>query len=199
MAAREQLRPGARARRRNFALARRFVPRGKLLWLDETGVRTHMARRYGRSRGGSRCVGHGPAGHWRARTLLGVVRESGVVRPASLLVEGAMTGEPFLEWVRRMPAAALSPGDVVVMDNPSAHKVAGVEGAVASAGAGVWHLPPQGPDLNPIEKVWSKVKAHLRRAEAGDEGLDGAVAAALDAVTPEHCRNHAVACGYGGR
>ena len=199
MVAREQPRPDVARRRRNFALARRFVPPGKLLWLDETGVRTSMARRYGRSRGGSRCVGHEPGGHWRARALPGVVRESGVVRTASLLVEGATTGELFAEWVRRMLVPALSPGDVVVMDNLSAHKVAGVEEAVGAAGASVWHLPPYSPDLNPIEKAWSQVEAHLRRAEAGEEELDAAVAAALDAVTPEHCRNHAVSCGYSER
>lgn len=183
-------------RRVNFELARRFVPAEKLLWLDETGVRTRMTRRYGRSRGGGRCVDHEPAGHWKSRTLLGVVRASGVVRSASLLIEGAMTGELFVKWVRRMLVPNLVAGDVVVMDNLSSHKVAGVAEAVEAAGGSVWYLPPYSPDRNPIEGVWSQVKATLRRLSPGEAELEQAVATAIDAVTPEHCRNHIKACGY---
>lgn len=196
MVARERIRSDVQRRRVNFELARRFVPRDKLLWLDETGVRTHMTRRHGRSRGGSRCIDHEPAGRWTSRTLLGVVRESGLVRGASLLLEGAMNGVVFLKWVKRMLVPNLEPGDVVVMDNLSSHKVAGVAAAIEKAGASVWYLPPYSPDRNPIEGVWSQVKATLRRLGAGEDDLEQAVAAALDAVTPEHCRNHAIACGY---
>ena len=156
-----------------------------------------MTRLYGRSAGGSRCVDHAPGGHWRSYTMLAAIRSTGVVRAASLLGAGAMEGAVFREWARTRLAPALRRGDVVVMDNLNCHKVAGVEEAVEAAGASVWYLPPYSPDMNPIERAWSKVKASLRRASAStEEELSAAVAAALDAVTPADCRAFIRGCGY---
>ena len=156
-----------------------------------------MTRLYGRSVGGSRCVDYTSGGHWRNYTMLAAMRAGGVVRRASLLGEGAMDGAMFLQWVRSCLAPSLRRGDVVVMDNLNCHKVAGVEEAIEAAGASVWYLPPYSPDLNPIEKLWSKVKAWLRRAQAATvEELEAAVGAALDAITPAECVNYLRSCGY---
>ena len=186
------------ARRRTlFGLAAGLVSPGKLVFLDESGARTHMTRLYGRSRGGDRCVDYTSGGHWKAYTMLAALRATGIIRHASLLGEGAMTGELFLAWVRQRLAPSLLPGDVVVMDNLNCHKVPGVEAAIEAAGASLWYLPPYSPDLNPIEKAWSKVKAQLRRACAATaEQLHDAVGAALDAVSPADCRAFIQSCGY---
>ncbi len=182
-------------------MAIRFVDPRKLVFVDESAARTHMTRLYGRSEGGSRCVDFTPAGHWRTFTMTGAIRASGVVREASLLGKGAMDGDLFLAWVEQGLAPTLSPGDVVVMDNLSSHKVGGVEAAieaVGAVGASVWCLPPYSPDRNPIEKAWSKVKTHLRQAQAGTaQELEAAVAAALDSVTPQDCLAFMQSCGYG--
>lgn len=192
------MRPDVARRREMFELAIRFVDPGKLVFIDESSARTHMTRLYGRSEGGSRCVDFVPAGHWQTFTMTGAIRASGLVREASLLGEGAMDGELFLAWVEQSLAPSLSPGDVVVMDNSSCHKVAGVEEAVEKVGASVWYLPPYSPDLNPIEKAWSKVKAFLRRAGAATpQELEAAVAAALNSVTSQDCLAFMQSCGYG--
>lgn len=129
--------------------------------------------------------------------MLAAIRASGVVRQASLLGEAAMNGPLFLQWIKTRLCPTLSPGDVVVMDNLSSHKVTGVEKAIEAVGASLWYLPAYSPDLNPIEKMWSKIKAWLRRTTAGSfEELEVAVGAALDAVTPNECVNYLRSCGY---
>ena len=180
-----------------FGIARRLVEPDRFVFLDESGARTDMTRLHGRSRGGERCIDFASGGQWKTYTMLAAIRTSGVVKDASLVGPGAMNGELFLEWVRTRLCPTLSPGDVVVMDNLGSHKVAGVEDAVEAAGAAVWYLPPYSPDLNPIEKAWSKVKASLRRAGArSEQGLYAAVGAALDGVTPENCMAFMRSCGY---
>lgn len=192
------MRPDIARRRELFDLAVRFVEPHKLVFVDESAARTHMTRLYGRSEGGGRCVDFVPAGHWQTFTMTGAIRASGVVRAASLLGAGAMDGELFLAWVEQSLAPSLSPGDVVVMDNLSCHKVAGVEEAIEKVDASVWYLPPYSPDRNPIEKAWSKIKAFLRRTQAATaQELEAAVAAALDSVTPQDCLAFMQSCGYG--
>ena len=129
--------------------------------------------------------------------MLAAIRASGLVAEASALGEGAIDGGLFLAWVEQALVPTLSPGDVVVMDNLNCHKVAGVERAVEAAGASVWYLPPYSPDMNPIEKAWSKVKAFLRRVGAATAGtLERAVAHALASVTTADCLAFIESCGY---
>ena len=168
----------------------------KLIFLDESGVTTEMTRRYGRAVRGER-VGEGtPAGHWRTLTVLGAIRMSGWV--ATMTIEAATDGEIFLAYLQQVLCPQLQPGDIVVMDNLSAHKVRGVRDLVEQAGAQLWYLPPYSPDFNPIEKCWSQVKQLLRAAKARSLAtLEAAVAEALAAVTPQNvqaCFRH---CGYG--
>ena len=108
-----------------------------------------------------------------------------------------MNGETFLTWVEGMLVRELEPGDIVIMDNLPAHKVAGVRDAIEAAGASLLYLPPYSPDFNPIEKAFSKLKALLRKAAARTvDDLHQAVANAIDAITPAECVNYFKACGY---
>jgi transposase len=128
-------------------------------------------------------------------TFTAGLRLNGVAAPA--LVDGAMNGETFLTWVEGMLVRELEPGDIVVMDNLPAHKVAGVRDAIEAAGASLLYLPPYSPDFNPIEKAFSKLKALLRKAAARTvDDLHQAVANAIDAITPAECVNYFKACGY---
>ena len=137
------------------------------------------------------CIGEATVGRWARQYR----RTGSVAAPA--LVDGAMDGETFLTWMRGMLVKELKPGDVVVMDNLPAHKVAGVREAVEAAGARVAYLPPYSPDFNPIEKAFSKLKALLRKAAARTgPDLHNAVADALDAITPTECANYFTACRY---
>jgi transposase len=194
----EQDRPDVAQRRRNFAIARRFVDPTALVFLDESGARTNMTRFYGRAPIGERCVDRTPHGHWRTMTLLSAIRLDAVMQDATLVIDGPMNAATFLAYVQQCLVPALNRGDVVVMDNLASHKVAGVREAIEAAGCNLWYLPAFSPDFNPIEKLWSKVKAWLRRACARDfQALLKVIADALRHVDADECRNYFTSCGYG--
>ena len=154
-----------------------------------------MARRYGWSQKGERLVDAAPHGHWKTSTFLAGLRSTGLIAP--LVLDGPMTGEAFLAYVRQFLAPELRPGDVVVMDNLAAHKVAGVREAIAAAGANVLYLPPYSPDLNPIEQVFAKLKGLLRKAAARTrDTLWHTIGTLLDAFTPDECANYLANSGY---
>ena len=154
-----------------------------------------MTRRYGRARGGERARDQAPAGHWSTTTLLAAMGVGGPRAP--LLFDGALDGETFLAWIEQFLLRELKPGDVVVMDNLASHKGQSVRTLIEGAGARLLYLPASSPDLNPIEKMWSKVKAHLRGAKArSEEALTTAVASALDAVTSDDVKGWFKSCGY---
>ncbi len=182
----------------NFAIARRFVPLPSLVFLDESGAQSNLTRRYGRSPVGSRCTDHTAHGHWKTTTLLSAIRLDGVIQDATVIVNGPMNGEVFAAYAERCLAPSLRPGDVVVMDNLSSHKSKPVIEAIEQADAEVWFLPPYSPDLNPIEKLWSKVKAWLRKTRPfGFNAIGEALAQVLRNVTAQECRNYFRSCGYG--
>jgi transposase len=134
----------------------------KLVFIDETWTTTNMTRRYGRAPRGTRCIGSAPHGHWKTTTFVGALRRRKLTAP--MVTDGPMDGEMFLAYVRKFLCPTLRPGDIVILDNLSSHKVAGVEEAIHATGATVLYLPPYSPDLNPIEKFFSKLKALLRKA-----------------------------------
>lgn len=157
-----------------------------------------MTRLYGRSPSGKRCVDHMPLSNWKTMTMLSAIRAGGVMKDATVVVNGAINGVTFLAYVQQFLIPALLPGEVVVMDNLSSHKVKGVREAIESAGFDLWYLPPYSPDFNPIEKLWSKVKAWLRRVSAASfDALSDAVADALNAVDSQECTNYFSSCEYG--
>ena len=162
----------------------RTVDPHRLVFLDESGVKTNMTRLYGWGLGGERVVDAAPHNHWQTTTVLAAIRVDGVIGPACLALPGAIDGPAFLDYVARMLAPQLRPGDIVVMDNLGSHKVKGVREAIEARGATVWYLPAYSPDLNPIEPMWSKVKALLRKLKARCQTrLYDALGEALHAVT----------------
>ena len=171
------------------------MPAERLVFLDESGASTQMTRRYGRSPVGQRLVCPVPQGHYQTTTMIAAVRLQGPQAP--WLFDGPMDGELFLAWVKQGLVPVLQHDDVVILDNLSTHKVAGVAAAIAAAGARLAYLPPYSPDFNPIENLWSKVKAGLKsRAPRTARQLLKAAAAAFAAVTPEDCQGFLLHAGY---
>ena len=167
----------------------------RFVFLDETGLNTKMTRLYGRAPRGERLVAAVPHGHWRTTTFIAGLRQSGVIAP--LVLDGPMTGAAFRAYVEQALVPALKPGDVVVMDNLAAHKVAGIEQAIALAGASLLYLPPYSPDLNPIEQLIAQLKALLRKAAArSKEALWATTGQLLDLILPSECRNYLANSGY---
>ncbi len=194
----EQDRPDVAQRRHNFTIARRFVDPAHLVFLDESGAKTDMTRLYGWSPIGQRCVDRTPHGRWKTLTMLSAIRLDGVIQGATVVVDGPMNSATFLAYTQQFLAPSLRPGDVVVMDNLSSHQAAAVREAIEAVDADLGYLPPYSPDLNLIEKLWSKVKAWLRRVAAKTFGtLQDAIADALTDVTPTECQNYFTSCGYG--
>ena len=154
-----------------------------------------MTRRYGRALAGERLIEKTPCGRWETTTFLGAMRAEGFIAP--LTVEGAINGPLFRAWVEQHLAPILRPGDIVVMDNLSSHKVAGVREAIEKAGAELRYLPPYSPDLNPIELAFSKFKKLLRDgAERTVDKLWSLCGRILDHFTELECRNYFKHCGY---
>ena len=167
----------------------------KLVFLDETGATTKMARLRGRSPRGERCRAAVPHGHWKTTTLIAGLRLGRLTAP--MVIDGAMNGEAFTAYAETFLAPTLSRGDVVVLDNLPAHKVSGARAAIERAGATLVFLPPYSPDFNPIEQAFAKIKALLRKAAARTvQALDAAIAAALEAFTTRECANDFTNSGY---
>ena len=146
-----------------------------------------MTRWYARRVGGGRIYETTPGGHWKIMTILGAMSLRGMI--ASMTIEAATDGDIFLAYVEHILCPALRPGDVVVMDNLSSHKIKGVRERIEQAGAEVVYLPPYSPDLNPIEKAWCKLKQFLRSAKArSKEALEEAIAEAIKLITPDNAK-----------
>jgi transposase len=191
----EQDRPDvAAARRAWFKLQTRLDPR-RLVFIDETSASTNMTRRYGRARG-ARLVCKVPYGHWKTSTFVAALRYDRVTAP--LLLDGPMNGATFLAYVEQMLAPTLRRGDIVIMDNVSVHKVAGVREAIEARDAALRYLPPYSPDLNPIEKFFAKLKAVLRKAAARSmESLWTVIGSCLADFPAPECAAYLASAGYG--
>ncbi len=167
----------------------------RLVFIDETGTSTKMARRRGRTKRGERCRAPVPHGHWQTTTFTGALRLRGMTAP--MVLDGPMNGDAFLAYVEQVLVPTLRPDDIVVMDNLPAHKPAGVRAMIEAAGATLRYLPPYSPDFNPIENAFAKLKALLRKAAARTrDDLWNAVAEALPQFTPVECANYFTAAGY---
>jgi transposase len=155
-----------------------------------------MTRRYGRAKRGQRLVAPVPHGHWKTTTVIGALRADGLTAPAAF--DGAINGESFLAYVQQILVPTLKPGDIVILDNLSSHKVEGVCEAIKAAGAELRYLPPYSPDLNPIEQMFAKLKALLRKVAARSvEALWTAIGDLVDTFKPDECRNYLRHSGYG--
>lgn len=154
-----------------------------------------MARDYARAPRGQRALATKPVNRGRHVTMLGALGRHGIV--AAMTVEGFTDGDVFLAFLREVLVPQLRPGQVIIMDNLTAHNVAGVVEAMTTAGARLLYLPPYSPDLSPIEECWSKVKALLRAKAARTlETLEQAIAEALAAITATDARGWFTHAGY---
>jgi len=167
----------------------------KLVFIDETWATTNMTRGYGRAPRGKRCIGSAPHGHWKTTTFVGALRRRRLTAP--MVTDGPMDGEMFLTYVRKFLCPTLQPGDIVILDNLSSHKVVGVEEAITATGATMLYLPHYSPDLNPIERFFSKLKALLRKAaKRSIDELWRESGKLLNDVTQSQCDNYIASCGY---
>jgi transposase len=167
----------------------------RLVFIDETWTSTSMVRRRGRCPRGERLIGYAPQGHWKVITFVAGLRERAMVAP--FVLEGAINGPMFLAYVKQCVVPTLRRGDVVIIDNLPAHKVAGVKETIEAAGAKLLYLPSYSPDLNPIELAFSKFKAHLRKAaERTIPRLLRTIGRVVRSFSPQECRNFFRHAGY---
>ncbi len=194
----EQARADVQQARREWQTYQASLDPANLVFLDETWASTNMARRYGRSPRGQRCVAAVPHGHWKTTTFIAGLRNDSITAP--LVFDGPMDGEIFLEYVQEFLCPTLRSGDIVIADNLGSHKVAGVKEAIAATGATIVYLPPYSPDLNPIEKLFSKLKAMLRKAALRTvDTLWHHIGELLDTLSPQECSNYFASSGYVNR
>ena len=155
-----------------------------------------MTRLWGRAPKGERIDEATPQGHWKVLTTLGALSLRGI--EAVMTIESPTDGEVFTAYVEQVLGPKLKPGDTVVLDNLSAHKVAGIRELIENCGAHLPSLPPYSPDLNPIEPAWSKFKQFLRAAKARTaEALEQAITEALKTITADNAAAWFRHCGYG--
>ena len=155
-----------------------------------------MTRRYGRARRGERLVAGVPHGHWKTSTFIAAFRLDGIVAPC--VVDGAINGDIFRAWTEQFLAPTLRPGDIVVMDNLGSHKSAAVRQVIEAKGAQLRFLPPYSPDFNPIEQLFAKLKAYLRKAAARTlKALIAVIAGEIAAVPRNQTVNFFAEAGYG--
>ena len=191
----EQDRPDVAAQRQQWRAEQAALDPQHLVFVDETWASTNMSRRYGRAPIGERLVGTVPYGHWKTTTFVAALRVSGLTAP--LVIDGAVNGDLFVAYVRQVLVPTLRPGDIVIMDNLSAHKRVEVRQVMEAAGAVLRYLPPYSPDLNPIELAFAKLKALLRKAgKRSVEELWNYLGQALDVFTSQECCNYLSHDGY---
>lgn len=191
----EQRTPAVRAARKFFReLIRRYCAT-RLIFLDEFGCNTAMSRRYAWAPKGKKAIGYAPLNYGENVSVVAAMGLNGMT--ASMQIEGAISGEVFLEYVRQVLVPTLRPGDVVVMDNLPVHKVDGVAQAIHDAGAKILYLPSYSPDFNPIELCFSKIKDFLRKISARTkEGLEQALTQAFQSITLSDIRGWFKHAGY---
>jgi len=167
----------------------------KLVFIDETFTKTNMTRLRGRSKRGTRLIDKVPHGHWKTSTFIAALRHNRLTAPFT--IDGAVNGKIFLAYIRRVLLPTLRKGDVVAMDNLGSHKIPGVREAIEEAGATLVYIPPYSPDLNPIEMVFSKIKAVLRKkALRTVEALWKELGEITGCVSSTECRNYLRHAGY---
>ena len=163
--------------------------------MDEAGSNLAMTRFYGRAKRGERVYDSVPQNYGENISMLATLSLSGIEAP--MMIEGAVDGIVFLSYVEQVLVPTLTPGDVVIMDNLGAHKVKGVREAIEAVGAKLIYLPPYSPDLNPIEKCWSKIKTYLRTVKArSKKALEQALKEILQLITKEDAIGWFQSCGY---
>jgi len=166
-----------------------------LVFIDETGTNLSMAREYGWAPVGCRAEGHRPFNPGQNITLIGGLNSGGMIAP--FIIPGSLDGKVFKTYVEKVLVPELRPGDIILLDNLSSHKVDGIEDILARVGAKLKFLPRYSPELSPIEKAWSKLKSGLRKAAARSyDALVSAVKQALDRTSKKDAEGWFQGCGY---
>jgi len=167
----------------------------RLIFIDETSLKTNMTKAAGWAPSGARLIDHAPGGHWNTQTFIAGLRHDRI--DATGIINGAMDKETFELYVEGILAPTLRPGDVVVLDNLPAHRSAKAAATLKEIGAWFLFLPKYSPDLNPIEMAFSKLKALIRKVAARTyDDLWRAVGHVCSLFTPQECYNFFVAAGY---
>jgi len=191
----EQDRPDVARRRARWQKYQGRLDPKRLVFIDETWAKTNMTRRHGRCARGARLVAKVPHRRWRTLTFLAALRCDRIEAPC--VIDGPINGISFLAYVEQSLLPTLSTGDIVIMDNLGSHKRQAIRQLIRAAGAKLFFLPPYSPDLNPIEQVFAKLKALLRKAdERSVEATWRRIGALLDHFSPQECANYLVNAGY---
>jgi transposase len=182
-------------RRRNWKKHQDKIDPRRLVFIDETWVKTNMTRVHGRCRKGERLRAKVPHGHWKTMTFIGALRIDRIDAPC--VIDGPINGERFLAYIEQFLVPTLKEGDIVVMDNLGSHKGKAVRAAIRSAGAKLFLLPKYSPDLNPIEQAFSKIKTLMRKAaERTVSAVWKRLGKLLDTISPQECANYFANAGY---
>jgi transposase len=191
----EQDRADVAAARERWRAGQGLLDPSRLIFIDETGTSTNMARLRGRARRGERLIGKVPHGHWKITTFVAGLRCDAITAP--FVIDRPMNSAIFKAYLEQCLVPTLRTGDIVVMDNLSSHKSDEVREIIEAAGAMLLYLPPYSPDFNPIEQAFAKLKAHLRKAaERSIPGLWDRIGAILDTFSAAECQNFFSHAGY---
>lgn len=181
--------------RAEWELLQKGLDPGKLVFLDEAGFSHALVQMYGRAYKGKRCYGLIPDARFDKTSIVDAIRLDGTCVP--MMFSGALNGPTFLKYISEWLAPTLRPGDIVIMDNLSSHKVAGVAAAIAAMEASVLYLPPYSPDYNPIELSWSKIKANVSKLQKREDAeLYDSIALSYDEITAKDMSGWFKHCGY---
>ena len=191
----EQARSDVARRRRRWRSWQAGLDPRRLVFIDETWIKTSMAPLRGWGTKGARLRGFVPQGHWRTLTFLGALRCDQLTAPC--VFDGPINGECFRAYVEQQLVPVLKPGDIVVMDNLGSHKAAALRRMIKSAGARLWYLPPYSPDLNPIEQAFAKIKHWMRAAQKRTvEDVWRHIGDLVASIDPRECANYFANAGY---
>jgi transposase len=167
----------------------------RLVFIDETWLKTNLVKTTGWAPIGERLIDHAPFGHWNTQTFIAALRHDRLDAP--WVIKGAINRDLFNAYVQTQLAPSLNHGDIVILDNLSSHKSAHAAEVLASIGARFLFLPPYSPDLNPLEMAFAKLKALIRKAAARTyDALWRAVGDVCDLFSDEECYNYFKAAGY---
>lgn len=182
-------------KRKRWEKLKRYLGSKRLVFIDETWIKTNMAPLRGWNKKGKRLKGYMPYGHWKTLTSIGALRSDGIQAPC--VVDGALNGVSFKAYMEQMVKPILRPQDIVIMDNLGSHKNKSIREIVQSAGARLLYLPPYSPDFNPIEQAFSQIKHGMRYAQKrGVEELWRFLGKLIDTITPAQCKNYFAHAGY---
>jgi transposase len=191
----EQARSDIARRRRRWRTWQAHLDPRRLVFIDETWIKTNMAPLRGWGTKGDRLRGFAPHGHWRTLTFLGALRCDRFAAPC--VFDGPINGEYFRAYVEQQLVPILKPGDIVIMDNLGSHKSSAIRQMIRAAGARLWYLPPYSPDLNPIEQTFAKIKHWMRIGQKRTvEDTWRHLGSLVETIEPGECDNYFANAGY---